>query len=235
MKEVFERLSELQRIDTDMGVLTSRMEEIPKRIARLQEETRKTMSDLETIRQGITDHKKDYKLAEVDLKSAEEKIGSYSVQLYSAKTNEQYKAFLKEIEAQKKLKSKVEDKMIVLMEEAEQLEKQRQSAEKESSQLESETVRKVKALEAESRELAAAISERQVHRTELAKALPQKVLTLYERIRKNKAGLAVVTTRSERCNGCFSPVPAQQLLEVERQDRILTCEACGRILVPDKK
>lgn len=235
MKQTFEQLEELQRIDRDMATLQTRTEELPKRIERLEEEARQAKSNLEAIRQAIIDHKKEYKLAEVDLKSAEEKIASYSVQLYSAKTNEQYKAFLKEIETQKKLKSKVEDRMIALMEASEQLEQKRQATEKETGQLDADAGHKVQALEAEQAELAAAVAERKKHREGLVQVLPQNIVNLYERIRKNKGGLAVVTTRSDRCNGCFIPVPPQRLLEIQRRDRILTCEACGRILVPARK
>ena len=96
MKQVFDQLIELQRVDSDLATLKTRMEALPARISRLQKEAEQMRSDLEGTRQAITDLRKEYKLAEVDLKAAEEKIGSYSVQLYSAKTNEQYKAFLKE-------------------------------------------------------------------------------------------------------------------------------------------
>ncbi len=235
MKQVFAQLTELQKTDSDLAMLRARLEELPKRIARLKEEAGNMHSQLETVRQAITEHKKEYKLAEVELKATEEKISSYSVQLYSAKTNEQYKAFLKEIDTQKKIKSRIEDRMIILMEEAEELENKRQTLEKEVAATEAETAQKVAMLEKEKEELVAAISEREQLRAALVASLPPNVLALYERIRKNKAGLAVVTTRNDRCNGCYNPVPAQRLLEIERQDRIFTCEACGRILVPDKK
>jgi len=29
----------------------------------------------------------------------------------------------------------------------------------------------------------------------------------------------------------MSPIPAQRILEVERQDHLYLCEACGRILI----
>ncbi len=235
MKQTFQQLRALQEIDTDLKTLRTKTDEIPKRIEKLQQEAARAKTELESTLQEITGHKKDYKLAELELKTAEEKITSYSVQLYSAKTNEQYKAFLKEIETQKKLKSGVEDRMITLMEEAEALEQKRQTTEKEDAQLETETVRKVKALEAEKQELEAAVTERENQRAELVQALPKSAVKLYERIRSRKGGLAVVTTRHERCNGCMNPVPPQRLLEIQRQDRIYTCEACGRILVSDNK
>lgn len=234
MKESFLRLRALQEVDLELRTLTNNLDKLPARIKKLQSDAADAKTTLERTVADILEHKKQYKLSEVELKAADEKISAYSVQLYSAKTNEQYKAFLKEIEAQKKLKSGVEDKMIVLLEEAEALEQKRVTAEKDDGQLATESERKVKVLEAEQAELTAAIAEREKLRQEALEALPADLLKVYERIRKNKGGVAVVTTENERCNGCFNPVPAQRLLEIERQDRIYTCEACGRILVTEK-
>lgn len=235
MKQQYIQLRALQELDTDLRTLNDRATEVPKRIAALRGDLDRAKSRLEQAQAGITDHKKQYKLAEVELKAAEDKITTYSVQLYSAKTNEQYKAFLKEIEGQKKAKSAVEDRMIVLMEESEVLERERVAAEKEHTELARDTEGKVKALESELAELTKATAERETHRTELAEALPPALLKHYERVRRNRAGLAVVSCKDERCNGCFNPVPAQRLLEIERADHIYTCEACGRILVPEQQ
>ncbi len=234
MKETFQQLRTLQKLDTELKTLRDRLTEVPRAIETLKQSARKVETDLAATRDSIVEHKKQYKLAELDLKSAEEKISTYSVQLYSAKTNEQYKAFLKEIETQKKLKSGIEDRMILLMEEAEALERKRQSTEKENTQLETDTTRKVGTLEAEQRELEGAVAEREQHRESLVQSLPSQPLRLYERISKSKVGQAIVSTRKDRCNGCMNPVPPQRLLEIERQDHIYTCEACGRILMPDK-
>jgi len=80
------------------------------------------------------------------------------VQLYSAKTNEQYKAFLKEIESQKRQKNSIEDRMIVLMEETEALDRKVKQNERDSAELDSETTRKVEMLENEKKEIEAAIA-----------------------------------------------------------------------------
>ncbi|MBN2538281.1 hypothetical protein JXB37_08415 [candidate division WOR-3 bacterium] len=234
MKQQFIQLRALQELDTDIKTLSDRAGEVPNRIEKLRSDLDKARSRLETAQAGITDRKKQYKLAEVELKAAEDKITTYSVQLYSAKTNEQYKAFLKEIEAQKKVKSGIEDRMIVLMEESEALERERVAAEKEHAELAQDTEGKVKSLETELAEIKAALAEREAHRKELAESLPPALLKHYERVRKNKNGVAVVSCKGDRCGGCFNPVPAQRVLEIGREDRIYTCEACGRILVPDK-
>ncbi|MCX5754289.1 MAG: C4-type zinc ribbon domain-containing protein [Candidatus Krumholzibacteria bacterium] len=33
------------------------------------------------------------------------------------------------------------------------------------------------------------------------------------------------------CQGCYSRVPPQRAVEVRRNDQIMNCEVCGRILV----
>jgi hypothetical protein len=231
MKDNFLRLWNLQQLDLELKTLTVKLEGIPARIEGLRKTADDLRADLERARQAIIDHRRQYKLAEVDLKSAEEKINGYSVQLYSAKTNEQYKAFLKEIETQKKLKSDIEDRMIVVMEETEALDRKVKQQEHKATELEADTRRKVQLLEAEKQELEAAIITRREQRDTIAKSLPDDVVRRYDRIRANKAGMAVAPVRKERCTGCLSPIPAQRILEIEREDRVYLCESCGRILV----
>jgi len=235
MKETLERLRGLQSIDGELRTLKAKLAGIPARIGQLTGDAERTKAEFDATCADITEHRKQYKLAEVELKTAEEKVAGYSVQLYSAKTNEQYKAFLKEIETQKRTKSEVEDRMIQLMEEAEALERKRLASEKDSTRLQEDTARKVAVLEQERQELDAAVTEREQQRRTMVESLPPAVLRLYERIGANKGGLAVVSMQNDRCNACMNPIPSQRVLEVEREDRLYTCEACGRILLPAKK
>jgi predicted nucleic acid-binding Zn-ribbon protein len=59
-------------------------------------------------------------------------------------------------------------------------------------------------------------------------------LAVYHRIRKARKGKAVVPVTRNACGGCFARVPPQKILELRRNDRIFTCEHCGRILVSDE-
>jgi uncharacterized protein len=231
MKQSFQHLWALQQLDTELRTLTEKLSHIPSRVNDLKKAAAAIKAEMDQAKVDIIEHKKQYKLCEVELKGTEEKVAGYSVQLYSAKTNEQYKAFLKEIEAQKKQKNSIEDRMIVLMEETEALDRKVKENEKESAELDSETTRKVEMLENEQMELEAAIAVRKQQRETTAAAIPAELLKRYERVRASKGGIAVATVRKERCSGCLSPIPAQRILEVDRQDHLYLCEACGRILI----
>ena len=231
MRESFQHLWALQQLDTELRTLGEKLSQIPSRVNDLKKTAATIKAELDQAKTDILEHKKQAKLCEVELKGTEEKIAGYSVQLYSAKTNEQYKAFLKEIDTQKKQKNSIEDRMIVLMEETEALDRKVKGNEKQSAELESETTRKVEMLENEKKELGEAIASRQQQRETTAAEIPAELLKRYERVRASKGGIAVATVRKERCSGCMSPIPAQRILEVDRQDRLYLCEACGRILI----
>lgn len=231
MKQTFQHLWALQQLDSELHTLSDKLTQIPGRVSDLKAAAAAIKTELDQAKIAIIEHKKQYKLSEVELKATEEKVTGYSVQLYSAKTNEQYKAFLKEIETQKKVKNGIEDRMIVLMEETEALDRKVKENEKKSAELDVETVRKVQMLEDEQKELEAAIAIRREQRETTAAAVPADLLKRYERVRASKGGIAVSTVRKERCSGCMSPIPAQRILEVGRQDHLYLCEACGRILI----
>jgi predicted nucleic acid-binding Zn-ribbon protein len=231
VKQSFQHLWALQQLDNELRTLNEKLSQIPSRVTDLKKAAAAIKAELDQAKTDIIEHKKQYKLSEVELKATEEKVAGYSVQLYSAKTNEQYKAFLKEIETQKKLKNSIEDRMIVLMEETEALDRKVKENEKNGAELDAETTRKVEMLENEKQELEAAIATRQQQREATAAAIPADLLKRYERVRASKGGIAVATVRKERCSGCMSPIPAQRVLEVDRQDRLYLCEACGRILI----
>jgi uncharacterized protein len=231
VRDSFQHLWALQQLDTELRTLSEKLSQIPSRVSDLKKTAAAIKAELDQAKTDILEHKKQAKLCEVELKGTEEKIAGYSVQLYSAKTNEQYKAFLKEIDTQKKQKNSIEDRMIVLMEETEALDRKVKANEKQSAELESETTRKVEMLESEKNELEDAIATRQQQRETTAAGIPAELLKRYERVRASKGGIAVASVRKERCSGCMSPIPAQRILEVERQDHLYLCEACGRILI----
>jgi predicted nucleic acid-binding Zn-ribbon protein len=62
-----------------------------------------------------------------------------------------------------------------------------------------------------------------------------RLLSSYERIRKNyRNGLAVVAIVRDACGGCFNAIPPQRQSEIRQRKKIIVCENCGRILVDEE-
>jgi predicted nucleic acid-binding Zn-ribbon protein len=67
-------------------------------------------------------------------------------------------------------------------------------------------------------------------RTELVGKIEPRLLGLYERVAK-RFGRAVVPVQGHICLGCFMSLPTQHIgIDKDGDDRIETCENCGRIL-----
>lgn len=230
MIEVLKLLTTLQQIDHELAMLNFKNQEIPKKIEGMKLAINSVRDDLETGKRQLQEFKKQYKLAELEQKAVDEKIVQYSVQLYQAKTNEQYKAFLKEIDAQKAAKVKIEDQMIENMEQSEAIEKKIQMLAKELAEVESETQSKISVLEQEAKEILQAIKTRQEERRRIVENLSKDIIGVYERIKKGKGGLALAIVEDERCTGCLNPIPPQIVLEIKKGERLYFCDYCGRIL-----
>jgi len=64
----------------------------------------------------------------------------------------------------------------------------------------------------------------------LVSQMSQKILTFYEKIRKWAGNTTVVPVKKQACYGCFMRINDKTYAEVIKQDDIVTCPHCGRIL-----
>ena len=65
---------------------------------------------------------------------------------------------------------------------------------------------------------------------ELLSQMSQKILTFYEKIRKWAGNSTVVPVKKQACYGCFMRINDKTYAGVMKQDDIVTCPHCGRIL-----
>ena len=165
-----------------------------------------------------------------DIKNLKLKIASEN-----ANANREYEALSKEIEFQQlqiQIAEKHKEKH-----EAEILDKQAKIAETNERMKELEEV-----LEQKKAELEVIVADTQkeedellVKAEELRAKVDDRLLTAFERIRKNAHnGLAIVKIERDACGGCFSKIPPQRQLDICLHKKIIVCEACGRIFIDDK-
>ena len=84
---------------------------------------------------------------------------------------------------------------------------------------------------AERREVALAeLRQAQEVRTAATRDVNGALLSRYERIRRGKAPLALYALHGDACGHCFTAVPTQRRVLIQRGASIETCEACGVLL-----
>ena len=221
---------EVQQLDQQVAELTGLIDSLPKQIQTLQSQLDEFIHAHEERKKRLTANLKERKDLEGEVKVIQEKITKHKDQLYQVKTNEQYRAMLKEIEGEEGNTRKIEDQILEKMIEAEDIQKHIQEA---AARLEGEKARvaaEIKRLEDERQKHMDEREHLQARRKEVTANLTDSVLALYERIRTYRTGAAVAEVRDGLCTACNVRLRPQVYNEIRTSEAVMTCENCSRIL-----
>ena len=220
---------EVQQLDQQVAELTVQIESLPKQIQSLQSQLDEFIHTHEERKKRLAANLKERKDLEGDVKVIQEKIAKHKDQLYQVKTNDQYKAMLKEIEGEEGNTRKIEDQILEKMIEAEDIQDHIREA---AARLEGEKARVAAEIKRLQEERQKDLDERerlQARRKEVAATLSGAVLALYERLRTYRTGAAVAEVREGLCTACNVRLRPQVYNEIRTGEAVMTCENCSRI------
>jgi uncharacterized protein len=192
---------------------------------------------LDDARASATKHRKDLEALDKQRRQLELAITGEQSDLQKAqrkllevKTNKEYAAMLAEIEAFKQKISGHEDAVLQLLELTELRKQELQELDQRINAEEQRLAEGQRRNEAELTVLQNTIAARRQAREEAKQQLDRAVMDLYQRLLNSRKGVAVVGIKNGTCQGCFLALPPQLIQEVRRNDRVLTCSHCHRIL-----
>lgn len=230
LKEQIDSLVQLQTIDSEIYSLKYEKESKPQEVKTLEvvfAEKKQQLANLEKI---SLDLQKQRKERELELGTKEESIKKLQTQLYQLKTNKEYQIMLKEIGDVKADASIIEDK---ILESLEKIDKVKNDINLEKLRLgEQEKIFHQQKTDINNRlkEIDDRLAQLEAMRKQLIPEIDPKILSQYERILQNRDGLAIVSVENNSCKGCNLYVPPQVINLIKMCDRLVTCEACNRIL-----
>jgi predicted nucleic acid-binding Zn-ribbon protein len=220
--------TEIDRIRTIRGELPLEVQSLEDEIIGLHTRVTKINDEIKEIETEIADRK-------LAVKDAEAAIAKYKEQQNNVRNNREFESLSKEIEFQeleiklhdkksKEAKLKIEMKKETLTEATDRVSMKQED------------------LDSKKAELEAIVSETQKDEEKLMKAsdaakknIENRLVFAYERLRTNaKNGLAVVQVMRGSCGGCFNKIPPQRQLDIVTKKKIIVCEHCGRVLVPQE-
>lgn len=232
--EKLESLYQLQQIDSEIDRIRTIRGELPLEVQDLEDE----LAGLDTRMKKIQDEIKELETEISDRKNgnkdAETAIAKYKEQQNNVRNNREFESLAKEIEFQeleiklnekrsKEAKIKITSKKEILDEAKERRDLRADDLKAKKSELD-EIVAETKAQE-----------DKLVKQSnEALDQLENRLAKAYIRLRENaKNGLAVVPVDRDSCGGCFNKIPPQRQLDIQTKKKVITCEHCGRILVPE--
>jgi predicted nucleic acid-binding Zn-ribbon protein len=137
---------------------------------------------------------------------------------------------LSEIEGVKADNSLIEEDIIKLMDEIE-LARKKILEEKEAFKIEEANAQKNKdEINLEAKEIEVELLRLNENRNSITPGIEKQVISRYEKILKNKDGLAIAHIKDNSCNGCHMNLPPQVISDVKLREDIIVCGNCLRIL-----
>lgn len=230
MFEAIEKLLVLQDRDRSILQLRDELARIEPQRQMLNSRAAGAQTNLDTAKNRAKQIESDRKKLELDVEAKKSQIEKYSLQQFQTKKNEEYRALAHEIELCKQAIVKLDDQQIELMEKAEAVQKDVQTANAALGEARKVTDGLVADLGKREENLKKELAGLESNRAELLAAVDPSTGSRYERLLKNKGATVVVGVQHGVCGGCHMKLPAQILVTCKAQSEIVTCINCGRIL-----
>ena len=235
MNKYLKELVELSKIDQEIDSFRPKMEAIQQGLDKIKAKVDSATAKTQELQASVDDSK-------AKIGSYEEQISALNEQLVSIQKKNKDITNEKEMKALSLEEELAKEKLTYANEEIERLSKVAEVKENELSQ----TVKEVEELEAEIESASEAakskFEEIEKEKTALYKerekataSSDQKILELYEKIRKWAHNTAVVPVKNQACYGCYMKINDKAYSDAIRGDEIVCCPHCARIIYLDNE
>jgi uncharacterized protein len=221
---------EAQKIDLKIIERERVLLSTPKKIREMDDELKTARMKVEKEKEIIEELEKERKKKEKELETDKDKIKKLEGKLYEVKTNKEYQAFLKEIEAAKAANDRTEEDILVLMDKVEDIKKDYTYSMSHLKVREKEIETEKTKIEKDIQSMDKIITELKTERDNLLSVVNERLRSTYLVLREKRNGIAVSTAKNGVCLGCFMNIPPQLFIEVTKNRQLIQCPSCGRIL-----
>jgi uncharacterized protein len=230
MNADLKRLIRLQTVDLDIQQLKTKIDLFPTISKALDDKLRDANAQVAGAHEKSRNNQATRKKLEVEVGTHESKISKYREQMLSVKTNEEYRALQKEIEHAEAAIRKVEDGILALMLEAEASLLEIRTAEARLKEDQQRVHQERRDLETAHEKDMSAMQSCTAERRDIEAQISSDLLPRYERVRKFRGGIGLSAARDYVCEVCQVRIRPQVFQEIKKNDKIIACDACQRIL-----
>jgi predicted nucleic acid-binding Zn-ribbon protein len=220
----------LQQLDTAAEAARKRLAELPAAEQAIDADMAAAAAALDGVKGRLKANQEARRGLERDVAAVDTRLAKFDDHKAAVKTNHEYTALLHEIATAKQEKDGIEDKILVLMEHADGLTAELKADERALADKKTQGDQAKAALAAERTTLQADLAELARQRTGETRGVDAPVLARYEQLLKQRRGLAVARMTGEMCAACHVRLRPHIAQIVRRNDEILACESCQRIL-----
>ncbi len=230
MQEQLELLRDLQEMDLELiekrkekKKLVDEQSTISADLEKVQEMVDSLNADIAALEDQRKDLAQDLLVEEGNIKRAEERLPTI-------KTQKEYVALLKEVDAAKKMNKDIQEKVDRLDEQMSTLTSDRDEKANELSGLSNSVADRQSEINRAIEGCDKVLNEGDDKRDALLEQLPTSLRKRYEMLLDRRAGIAIVEARQGTCLGCHMNLPPQLFNSLFNAPEIQSCPHCNRLL-----
>lgn len=225
-------LIELQKTDAEIARLRAEIAALPKKVATIEAKLAGSKDRAEKAKAALKADETARRKHEGDIESFRTKISKYRDQMLNVKTNQEYQALGNEITFAERDISKLEDKILETMVDADSKNAELKKAEAELKAHTAEIEKEKAIAQQRTTEDEKLLAEQRARRDETRKSVEVDVLRHYDRVLKFR-GSAIAEALDHRCAACQVYLRPQVYNDLRSTEKFITCDSCQRILYYD--
>ena len=230
MHAELERVIALQQLDTKAAQARKQLADAPEREQAFDERLSIAKERVAGAKAKLAANQEARRAIEKDVAVHQGRLSKYRDQAMAVKTNQEYHAIQHEMShAQGEIK-KHEDQILERMVEADDLTATIKASEAALGAEQKSIDAERRKMQAEDVELRGALDSLAGERARIVEGLDKRVLATYDLASSRRQGIAVAEARDGICTICHVRLRPQVFNDVRRNDAIVQCDSCQRIL-----
>ena len=230
MSPDIERVIALQRLDSAVLDAERRLADEPEREKGFETRLESARERLASAKHRLTENQNARREIEKEVAVQQARLSKFRGQLMDVKTNREYQAIQHEIEIAQNEVRTLEEKILERMIEADDLNATHKHAEGELAAEQKAVEADRRTMQEENGDLKASLERISGERLTLVAAIDKKVLAIFELVARKRNGIAVAEARDGICTICHVRLRPQIFNTVLRNEQIIQCDTCNRIL-----
>lgn len=230
MEERIEKLLTLQDIDRRLDRTRADLESIPREMRIHQKEIEEHRLRYKGFEDAVEACRKSQASLKSDQQDMRTKVAEYRTRLLSIKTNDEYRAMLKQIDYALGKIDDMDTSLLESMETEEQEQAELERARRELERYQKRFEARQEMLVDKQRQLESEIVSLEAEREAIVSAMDLKYYRKYQQARQSGRAEMVVGLKSGACGGCLTNVPPQNGVEI-KSGCTFVCPMCGSFVV----
>jgi uncharacterized protein len=231
LKKKLDMLEELQEVDQLIDTLKAAQNGLQSELGGINQGVDAVREEVAILETSLAKLESEKGVLEVTHAAELENITRSETNMKEIKTNKEFQAVGREITAARKQVTDLEEQLLQKIGQIEELTGELAAKKSQCDELAENSAQRVVAKQAEIDKIQSEIDADIVRRESVAEGLPASLVKKFTILREQRRGRALAIARDGYCMGCNMHLPPQLYNNLYKNEELLTCPHCQRILI----